>query len=64
MSELQVTLDEQAKQFRFCFVGSSLGGFFAIYFANRYPDAKAVLMNPAINPWETMYHYYGHFFRM
>ena len=61
MGELQTILDEQSKQFRFCFVGSSLGGFFAIYFANRYPDSKAVLINPAINPWETMHDYYGHY---
>lgn len=61
IGELQAILDAQSKQFRFCFVGSSLGGFFAIYFANRYPDSKAVLINPAINPWETMHDYYGHY---
>ncbi len=61
IGELQVTLDAQSQQFRFCFVGSSLGGFFAIYFANRYADSKAVLINPAINPWETMHKYYGHY---
>ncbi|MES2205099.1 MAG: YqiA/YcfP family alpha/beta fold hydrolase [Pseudomonadota bacterium] len=61
MSELQAILDVQSQQFQFCFVGSSLGGFFAIYLANRYADAKAVLINPAINPWETMHHYYGHY---
>jgi len=61
MSELQAYLDEQSKQFRFCFAGSSLGGFFAIYLANRYADSKAILINPAINPWETMHGYYGHY---
>ena len=32
-----------------CFVGSSLGGFYATYFAERQ-GAKAVLINPAIDP--------------
>ena len=61
IAELQAILDEQSEQFRFCFVGSSLGGFFAIYFANRYADSKAILINPAIKPWETMHEYYGHY---
>lgn len=33
----------------FCFVGSSLGGFYATHFAEKY-GAKAVLINPAIDP--------------
>lgn len=32
-----------------CFVGSSLGGFYATYLAERY-RAKAALLNPAIEP--------------
>ncbi|WP_457602872.1 YqiA/YcfP family alpha/beta fold hydrolase [Nitratifractor sp.] len=34
-------------------VGSSLGGFFALYLAERF-DLKAVLVNPAIRPWEAL----------
>lgn len=34
-------------------VGSSLGGFYAIYLAEKY-GLKAVLINPSINPYETL----------
>jgi uncharacterized protein len=33
----------------FCFVGSSLGGFYATYLAEKHA-ARAVLLNPAIDP--------------
>lgn len=36
------------------FVGSSLGGFYATYLAHRYPNAKAVLINPALSPWQLL----------
>lgn len=59
MRQLEDELDQQKESDRFCFVGSSLGGFYAIYLAHRYPNSRAVLINPAINPWETMHHYCG-----
>ncbi len=34
-------------------VGSSLGGFYSIYLANKY-NLKAVLINPAIIPYKTL----------
>lgn len=34
-------------------VGSSLGGYYAIYLANKY-NLKAVLINPAITPYDTL----------
>jgi predicted esterase YcpF (UPF0227 family) len=33
-----------------CFVGSSLGGFYATHFAERL-GARAVLLNPAVDPY-------------
>lgn len=37
-------------------VGSSLGGFYSIFLANKY-GLKAVLINPAVNPWGTLDRY-------
>lgn len=34
-------------------VGSSLGGYYAMYLANKY-ELKAVLINPAIYPYKTL----------
>lgn len=41
---------------RVSLIGSSLGGFYSIYLANKY-NLKAVLINPAINPWDTLERY-------
>jgi len=34
-------------------VGSSLGGYYSIYLADKY-DLKAVLINPAVTPYKTL----------
>ena len=34
-------------------IGSSLGGYYAMYLANKY-NIKAVLINPAITPYKTL----------
>jgi hypothetical protein len=34
-------------------IGSSLGGYYSIYLANKY-NLKAVLINPAITPYKTL----------
>ncbi len=41
-----------------CLVGSSLGGFYATYLAERY-DMRAVLLNPAITPERDLKNYLG-----
>jgi predicted esterase YcpF (UPF0227 family) len=41
-----------------CFVGSSLGGFYATHFAEKH-DARAVLVNPAIDPHQGLRAYLG-----
>ena len=39
-------------------VGASLGGFYAAWFASRYP-IRSVLLNPATRPWEILSRYVG-----
>jgi predicted esterase YcpF (UPF0227 family) len=41
-----------------CFVGSSLGGFYATYLAEKH-GARAVLINPAIDPHVGLRSYLG-----
>jgi predicted esterase YcpF (UPF0227 family) len=39
-------------------IGSSLGGFYATYLAERY-GARAVLVNPAVKPYKLLRNYLG-----
>jgi predicted esterase YcpF (UPF0227 family) len=39
-------------------IGSSLGGFYATFLAEKY-QMKAVLINPSTQPWETLAPYLG-----
>lgn len=39
-------------------IGSSLGGFYSLYLANKY-NLKAVLINPALNPKKTLNRFYS-----
>src|SRR3954471_22120421 len=49
---------EMAKRLgrRFIFVGSSLGGFYATWLAEKH-GASAVLVNPGIKPWVDLREY-------
>ena len=40
-------------------IGSSLGGFYALYLAERF-GLQAVLVNPSVRPWETLAAQTGH----
>lgn len=48
------TAEEILKSSKFdLIIGSSLGGFYATYLAEKY-SMKAVLLNPSTQPWETL----------
>ena len=43
---------------RWSLIGSSLGGYFSHYFANKY-QLRAALINPAVKPYELLSDYLG-----
>jgi predicted esterase YcpF (UPF0227 family) len=51
-------IERALPQKELCFVGSSLGGFYATYLAEKH-GAKAVLINPAIEPHVGLRAYLG-----
>ena len=51
-------LERLAERDRPCLVGSSLGGYYATWLAEKH-DLPAVLVNPAIRPYELLSGYVG-----
>ncbi|MCL2914395.1 esterase YqiA [Shewanella corallii] len=54
----QLTCDAKARGEPLCYVGSSLGGYFASYLAEKY-GGRAVLINPAVKPYELFAEFIG-----
>jgi len=50
---LEQLVEETLKSHKLNFVGSSLGGFYATYLAEKY-SGSAVLINPSVKPYETL----------
>jgi uncharacterized protein len=57
-SDAMRTIEDMIRGKKAGFVGSSLGGFYATYLAEKY-DAPAVLINPAIDPHVGLRAYLG-----
>jgi predicted esterase YcpF (UPF0227 family) len=58
ISQLENIIQENGKESVWFFVGSSLGGYFGSYLADKY-QTLAVLINPAIKPYELLIDYLG-----
>lgn len=56
--QIQTLIAEFWGQEEIIFVGTSLGGFWANYFAQRYGE-KCVLINPSLRPSESLKKYIG-----
>lgn len=55
---LEKLVEEELNTQQISFVGSSLGGFYATYLAEKY-SGSAVLINPSVRPYETLEKHLG-----
>lgn len=53
--ENELSIDNEMK---LSFIGSSLGGYYATWFAEKY-NCPTVLINPSVRPYETLAEYIG-----
>jgi len=55
---LEQIVEETLSRHTLAFAGSSLGGYYATYLAEKY-SGTAVLINPSVKPYETLSAYLG-----
>jgi predicted esterase YcpF (UPF0227 family) len=55
---LEKIVEEALQDYTLSFVGSSLGGYYATYLAEKY-SGSAVLINPSVQPYVTLSAYLG-----
>jgi predicted esterase YcpF (UPF0227 family) len=58
ISQLEQLIETHGANAQWCLIGSSLGGYFASYLARKY-NCLAVLVNPAVTPYELLQDYIG-----
>ena len=57
---LEQMVEETLESYTLSFAGSSLGGYYATYLAEKY-SGSAVLINPSVKPYETLRAYLGEY---
>lgn len=50
---IQSLIEKYQKQYKICLIGSSLGGYYATFLAEKY-HLKAILVNPVIDGYKTL----------
>jgi predicted esterase YcpF (UPF0227 family) len=58
ITQLEQLIEKHCENIQWYLIGSSLGGYFSGYLAEKY-KSLAVLVNPAIKPYELMHDYMG-----
>ena len=58
ITQLEQLIEKHGSNTQWYLIGSSLGGYFASYLSTKY-NCSAVLVNPAITPYELLHDYIG-----